>query len=65
MATTRRRRIRAHREQQLRALEVNRRRDVTAHVAPAEGFSGTLLKRMAWAATAVLVVAAVLLVLIA
>jgi hypothetical protein len=63
MATTRRRRIKAHRDQQLRAREVNRRRDATAHARPVQGFSVPVVKAMAWTAL-LLLGAALLLVLI-
>jgi hypothetical protein len=64
MATTRRRRIRAHREQELRTHEVHRRRDATAHAEPLPNSNETVLRALTWAAIVMFLVAVFLLLLL-
>ena len=59
MSTTRRRRIRAHREE-LRAERAERRRSVDARVQRMNRFDAALAKRFAWTAFAVFLLVAII-----
>jgi len=65
MASSRRRRIRANREELLRAREVHRPREATAHAERMRGVNEAMIKGMAWTAIVILLLVAILLVLVA
>ena len=64
MASTRRTRMRAHRARELQAREVHRRRDTTAHASRVPATDDTALRALAWAATALLLAALMLVILL-
>jgi hypothetical protein len=60
MSTTRRRRIRAAHQEQLRTDRAHRRRNATAHAEPPSRLDDAPVRLLAWIAIAVLILIALL-----